>query len=112
MIGVPETVFAYGVYYQTIESGDDWFEMSGRNYNAPYRYPSDSGLHNETFDMREALGTAEALVKQLAYPHDPGERYYRRVTAAYVITRVHTGHVSAVFGTPNVSRETEGDAQG
>lgn len=112
MTDKPDTTFAYAVQYQTEESKPgEWFEMTGRDHTQPYQHVADSGPAYETTSMEEALDTAEALYTRRAYPCDRMAYYYRPVIASRVITRVCTGHVSAVFGAPNVSRETESESR-
>lgn len=112
MTDKPDTTFAYAVQYQTDKSKPgDWFEMTGRDHGQPYQHVADNGLTSETASMEEALDTAGALYTRRAYPCDPEAYYYRPVLASRVVTRVYTGHVTAVFGTPNVSRETESESE-
>jgi hypothetical protein len=101
----PTTTIAYEVHYQEADR-PDWFIMTGRDHNEHYRHPSDSPSAHETTSLDEATDTAEALVAHRAFPHDPKSPYYRRVVAARVITRVYTGAVSAVYGTPHPEKES------
>lgn len=103
----PNAVLAYEVQYQTTASRPgEWFVMSGRDHNQPYRHPGYSALSSETSDMLEADDTANALVERRAFPHDPKSRYYVRVVAAQVVTRMYFGQVTAVYGTPVTEEDT------
>lgn len=103
-----DAILAYEVQYQTTASKPgDWFVMRGRDWNQPYRHPGYSRSTHETADMIEADDTANALVERRAFPHAPKSRYYVRVVAAQVVTRMYFGRVTAVYGTPVTEEDTD-----